>query len=116
MANFDERSEWGALARVLFVENRRYVYAQLADGRTAWFDFQDEDQDDFEPGDVVLILNDHIEPAPEAVWKEEPWVSVVRVRNEITTVVEYAGHVRILPTSDIPYEVGNTVKVLSSKG
>jgi transitional endoplasmic reticulum ATPase len=68
----------------------------------------------FSPGQVVLALNDRIESAPEALWHEEPFISVVRIKNVDTTVLEFAGAPRSIPTNDVSYEVGYTVEALSS--
>jgi transitional endoplasmic reticulum ATPase len=69
---------------------------------------------DFPQGQVVLVFTDRIEPAPEDLWDEDPMVSVVRIKNGETTVVEYAGQIRRIPTSDVKYDVGNTVEFLPS--
>ncbi len=112
MTSIDEFSGWGQLARVRYVENRRRVYIQLSNGSTGWVDSRRPV--DFDVGDTVLLTEDNIELAPHDCWQEEPWVAVVRIKNSDTTVVEFAGQARIIPTNDVRYSRGNTVEVRSS--
>ena len=102
----------GQLARVRKVVGETRIYIEVPNGSLGWVDMPRAI--DFEASQVVLVFNDHIEPAPEDLWHEDPIISVVRIKNEDTTVVEFAGHIRSIPTNDVKYEVGNTVELLST--
>jgi len=73
---------------------------------------------DYPVGTVVLVRpdEDEIDLAPDAVWPEEPWIGVVRLRLDDLTAVEVNGRVLRLPTSTVDYRVGNTVEGRDSAG
>jgi transitional endoplasmic reticulum ATPase len=102
----------GQLARVRKVVGAHRTYIEFPHGTLAWVDTPEPA--DFEEGQVVLIFNNRIEPAPEDLWHEDPQVSVVRIKNGDVTVLEYAGHINTIPTNDVNYEVGNTVEFLQT--
>ena len=109
VATVEDFSGWGQLARVRYVEDEHRVYLALPNGQVGWAD--SEEPVSFEPGTVVLALDGHIEEAPEDAWSPDSWVAVVRIKADDTTVVEFGGHARIVPTNEAEYEVGNTVEV-----
>lgn len=105
----------GLLVRIRLVEDGRWVWFELPDGRTGWLD--SDDADEVNPGDVVLISDrGRIDDAPSDLWREDSWISVVRRKTPEKTLLEYGGNARLVPTSDVPYEEGNTVEVRNSTG
>lgn len=112
MGTISDTSGWGQVARIREIIDRHRIYIEMPNGNVGWTDISDSAE--FFVGQVVLILNDHIESAPEDLWHEEPFISVVRIKNDDTTVLEFAGHPRSIPTNDVHYEVGHTVEALSS--
>ncbi len=110
MVDVDRFSGWGTLAKVRFVEDEHYVYLQLQNGNVGWA--HSSDPVDFAPGTPILITGDQIEEAPDGAWREDPWIGVVRIKNDDRTVLEFAGQTRVVPTNTVPYEVGYTVEAL----
>lgn len=100
----------GQLARVRTIVGAHRIYLEFPNGNLAWIGTSESV--DFKEGQIVLIFNSRVEPAPEDLWHEDPQVSVVRVKNSDTTVLEYAGHIYSIPTNNTSYEVGNTVEFL----
>ncbi len=64
---------------------------------------------DYVVGDVVLVRENALEPAPDELWPEDRWVAVVRLKLDDLTVLDSSGHLRLVNTTETPYEVGNTV-------
>lgn len=65
----------------------------------------------WQPGDVLLVNDDGVTPAPPELWPHDGiWVGVVRLRLDDITVVEVNGVHRRIPTVSLDYEVGNTVE------
>jgi transitional endoplasmic reticulum ATPase len=108
--------EWsgapGQLARVRRVVGGTRIYVEFPNASLAWVGTPEPVA--FQDGQIVLLFPDRVEPAPPELWREDPMVSVVRIKNSETTVVEYAGQIRSIPTNDVEYEVGNTVEFLPS--
>jgi transitional endoplasmic reticulum ATPase len=114
VVDFDESSGWGQLARISQVFDGTRLYVENPNGNIGWIDTSETDG--FKPGQVVLVFSDHIEPAPPDMWREDSYVSVVRLKSEDSTVVEFSGQPRIIPTNNIAYDVGNTVEVFPTTG
>ena len=112
MGTVSEASTWGQVGRVREIVDGHRIYIEAPNGNVLWADMPDAAN--FSPGQVVLALNDRIESAPAALWYEEPFISVVRIKNVDTTVLEFVGPPRSIPTNDVSYEVGYTVEALSS--
>lgn len=108
--------EWsgttGQLARVRSVVGGTRIYVEFPNASLAWVGTPDPVE--FQEGQVVLLFPDRIEAAPVDLWRENPIVSVVRIKNSETTVVEYAGQIHSIPTNDVEYHIGNTVEFLPS--
>jgi transitional endoplasmic reticulum ATPase len=100
------------LARVRGVVGGTRIYVEFPNATYAWVGTPEPVE--FQDGQVVLLFPDRVEAAPADLWREGSMISVVRIKNSETTVVEYAGHIRSIPTNDVNYEVGNTVELLSS--
>ncbi|MFG1884463.1 ATP-binding protein [Micromonospora sp. NPDC049102] len=109
MTEIEASSGWGQLARVRYVENERCVYIEMPNGSIGWV--ESPRPVNYEPGQVILILGDKIEVAPEGLWKSDTWVAVVRIKKDDCTVVEFGGSTRIVPPGGVPHAVGNTVEV-----
>ena len=94
------------------------LYLQYPSGQTATVDRTDEPFG-WLAGSVVLVHaqeNPHIELAPDTLWPDDPWVGVVRLRLPDVTVLDSAGHLRLVDTNDVDYKVGNTVEGRDSVG
>jgi len=108
--------EWsgatGQLARVRSVVGGTRIYVEFPNGSLAWVGTPEPVE--FPDGQIVMLFPDRVEAAPADLWREDSIVSVVRIKNGDTTVVEYAGQIRSIPTNDVKYEVGNTVEFLPS--
>jgi transitional endoplasmic reticulum ATPase len=111
MPPFRDFKGWGQLARVRYVDGR-WVFVVLPNGQLGWMETREPV--DFPPETAVHITDEQIEEVPAAVWREEPWVAVVRIKNPDVTVVEISGQARIVPTNGVNYKRGNTVEVLST--
>lgn len=112
MADIERASgSYGPIARVRKVVGTR-IYIQIPNGNFGWFDL--EEPLDLHEDQIIVIFSDHIEPAPQDLWLEDPQISVVRIKNEDVTVLEYAGQIRSIPTNEIDYAKGNTVEYLST--
>lgn len=94
-----------------YVDGRR-VFLVLPNGQLGSIDTPTIE--DFTPETIVHITDDGIEEIPPEVWREDPWVAVVRIKNSDVTVVETSGQARIIPTNSVDYKRGNTVEVLST--
>ena len=112
MGTIRDSSPWGQVARIREIVGKHRLYVEMPNGSLGWADIPDTQE--FSIGQVILIFPDRLEPAPEDLWHEDPFISVVRIKNEDTTVLEFAGPPRSVPTNDVPYEVGYTVEALSS--
>lgn len=93
------------------------VFIEYRNGVTGWFDEQDSE---FVKGDVLLLLDENglqrAEKLPSSVWPDQLWVGVVRIRLEDVTVIAVGGQNRSVPTTDVDYEVGNTVEAGDVQG
>jgi transitional endoplasmic reticulum ATPase len=119
--------EPGNVGRVVKVaEDGMRMWIRLTSGETARIDSY-SDPLTFAVGSVVLVRagDDHLEEAPDEIWPtdadERPvadpsWVGVVKLRTDDMTIVDTLGTWRRVPTSAVPYEVGNTVEGRDSMG
>lgn len=72
---------------------------------------------DVNVGDVVLVREHSLEPAPAELWPDETWIGVVRIKHEEITVLDAGARWRHVPTTgEVEYAVGNTVEVRESSG
>ncbi len=123
VGTFGTISDLSRVARVRAIDHdTARLYLEYRNGMFATVDGLD--QSDLGPagfgvGRRVLVReeDDHLELAPDELWPEEPWVGVVRIKLEDTTVVDSSGSWRLLPTRpEVEYDVGNTVEVRDSEG
>jgi transitional endoplasmic reticulum ATPase len=85
--------------------------------RRVFVTLQDCDLSDVEVGDIVLLGDHQIEPAPEELWTEPTWVGVVQLKGPRKTVVKRDGELVTIPTlPDLEYEEGNTVEARDGHG
>ena len=109
----------GQIAKVTAVsEDGRRVFFDLRNGLSGWFDQQDLKYD---IGDVLLLLNEdggqRAETLPSRAWPDQLWIGVVRIKSEDITVVTSGSQNRRVPTTtDVQYEVGNTVEAGDVQG
>lgn len=104
------------------------VRAVDSDGPTLWVEFHNGnvaslalDSASLKPGDIVQLVDQgdgtvSAEPAPDALWPEEPMIGVVRLKLDDITVVDSGGRVRRIPTSRVAYDEGNTVEAREFDG
>jgi transitional endoplasmic reticulum ATPase len=92
-------------------ERGRRIYVDYPNNQTGWFEH--EEPFDLAVGDVVLVHTTEggfqIDPAPDELWPEEPWIGVIRAISGDDTIVSVGGLLRLLKTDDVKYELGNTV-------
>lgn len=111
---------FGTLARVrLVTDDGSRVYLDLRNGSTATID--NYTGQDVQPGDILLLAGDaddpDISPVDSAVWPDEPWVGVVKLKLPDITVVESGGRLRKVPTTAVvEYREGNTVDASEFEG
>ena len=123
MSTVDGISDLSLVARVRAVDHgAARLYLEFRNGMFATVDCLDPfdiGPTGFAVGRRVLVSekDDYVELAPDELWPEEPWVGVVRIKLEDTTVVDSSGSWRLLPTrTDVEYDVGNTVEVREGEG
>lgn len=123
MSTFDSIGGVSLVARVRAVDpDAARLYLEFPSGMFATVDGLDPFDISFTGfgiGRRVLVRekDDYLELAPDELWPEDPWVGVVRIKLEDTTVIDSGGSWRLLPTrSDVGYDVGNTVEVRDDKG
>ncbi len=109
----------GTLARVRSVEDGgRRLYLEFRNGNLGPATLGTPAE--YSIGDVVLIVDSgddqRLELAPAGLWEDEPWVGVVRLKLDDVTIVDSAGRLRRVPTTTVPYSVGNTVEVREFHG
>ena len=119
MSEIISLSKEQGVARVCSIDEvSEKIYLRFRSG--ALFAFEISDVSAFQRGQIVTVNMESpysIEHAPDELWPEEPWVGVVRIKLEDTTVVESSGSWQLLKTRlDVEYEVGNTVEILDSEG
>jgi transitional endoplasmic reticulum ATPase len=98
-------------------DDRKAVYIELRNGLTATY--TSSSPVDIFVGDVVFINSEgnNVEPAPQELWREEPWVGVVRLLKNDRVVVDVGGKLCILSrTGTLDLQEGNTVEGLDSIG
>ncbi|HEY3548525.1 MAG TPA: ATP-binding protein [Propionicimonas sp.] len=111
---------YGALARVrLVTDDGSRVYLDLRNGSTATID--NYTGPDVAPGDVLLLGGESDDPelslVDSAVWPDEPWVGVVKLKLPDITVVDSSGRLRTVPTTTaVDYREGNTVEASEFRG
>ena len=103
----------GQLAKITAIDatgGDHRIFIKFQNGNTGWFDHP---QPTFVVGDVVLISTDlgsqRVDKVLNNTWPEELWVGVVKIRLPDITVIDSGGRFRAVPTTIVPYEVGNTV-------
>jgi transitional endoplasmic reticulum ATPase len=113
-------TEFGPPAQVARVralsEDRLRVYLEFRSGLSGTGD--SDVPYELTVGSVVLVRPDEgeLEPAPDAVWPEEPWIGVVRLRLADITAVDVGGRLLRIATNAVEYRVGNTVEGRDSQG
>ncbi len=115
-----EVGDAGVLAKVTALsQDGRRVYFDLRNGNTGWFE---GDSDRYSVGDVLLLVTDaeghqRFDPVPASAWPDDTWIGVVKLKHEEVTVIEAAGRLRrVLTTEEPEYEVGNTVEASDTEG
>ena len=109
----------GQLAKVSNVsEDGCRVFIDFRNGTAGWFDQQ---YGDYATGDVLLVVNEEggqrAEKLPSSAWPDQLWVGVVRIKSEDITVITAGGqNRRVSTTTDVKYEVGNTVEAGDVQG
>ena len=109
----------GQIAKVTAVsEDGCRVFFDLRNGTSGWFDQQ---YGDYATGDVLLVVNEEggqrAEKLPSSAWPDQLWIGVVRIKSEDITIITAGGQNRRIPTTtDVKYEVGNTVEAGDVQG
>ena len=112
----------GQLAKVTAVsEDGGRVHFDLRSGLSGWMDQAGEEYEEYEIGDVLLLVNEdghqQAEKIPRSAWPDKLWIGVVRIKSENITVITAGGQHRGVPTiTDVQYEVGNTVEAGDVQG
>ena len=105
------------VARITAIsEDRLRIYIEYRGGQTATV--TRDVPYEWEVGDVLLVRaeQNRVEPAPPNVWPEEPWVGVVRLKDNAGTVVEIGGRLQVLGSGEIEHRIGNTVEGRDREG
>ena len=109
----------GQIAKVTAVsEDGCRVFIDLRNGTSGWFDQQ---YGDYDTGDILLVVNEdgrqRAEKLPSSAWPDQLWIGVVRIKSEDITIITAGGQNRRIPTTtDVKYEVGNTVEAGDVQG
>ena len=109
----------GQIAKVTAVSDDGYrVFIDLRNGNSGWFDQQNEE---CSIGDVLLVINhdgqQRVEKLPKSAWPDKLWVGVVRIKSEDITIINTGvQHHRVPTTTEVEYEVGNTVEAGDVQG
>lgn len=107
----------GQLARITQVAgDGTFLSFEYASGESGYA--TGVDTSGFTTGDVVLIdpATDLIKSVPAELWRQSRWVGVVRHRGAEHTLIEVAGLLKPVPTSDVPYGEGTTVLATEGEG
>jgi transitional endoplasmic reticulum ATPase len=108
-------TEWGTLARVRSVtDDGRRVYLELRNHSVGTIDA--DTPSGWAVGDILVVYGDETagyraEPAPREIWGDETWAGVARLKLDDISVIDSAGSLRIVPTTQVDYAEGNTVEV-----
>lgn len=106
------------IARVKHVDNDHSVaYLELQNGNIIRHQMYEDEE--LKPGDVILIGPrwDDVEIVPQELWREEPWVGVVRLLLSDEVVVDIGGKMRTLSRpNDLDLQDGSTVEGIDSRG
>ena len=94
------------------------MFFEWRNGVSGWFDQQDNE---FVKGDVLLLFDENglqrAEKLPGSTWPDQLWIGVVRIKLEDITVIAVGGQNRRVPTTtDVKYDVGNTVEAGDVQG
>lgn len=119
-------SDEGDLGRVTAVApDCMRAWVQLATGRTITITARSHPLT-HAPGDTLFVTDLDAEPAPDEAWpaaeaKADPgqgaWVGTVVLRGDDLTIIDLGfGAIRPVPTSAVPYDVGNTVEGTDAAG
>ena len=109
----------GQLAKVTAVsEDGCRVFFDFRNGMSGWFEQQGGA---YSTGDVLLVVSEdggqRAEKVPSSTWPDQLWIGVVRIKSEDITVVTSGSQNRRVPTTtDVQYEVGNTVEAGDVQG
>ena len=106
----------GTLGRVRYLSpDRRQVTVELRGGQFATV--TSNDPMDLTVGNIVIVHQDHLEPAAAELWGDQTWVGVVKIKRPDRTVIDAGGRWLLVPTNeDVDYSTGNTVEVSDSFG
>lgn len=119
-------SDEGDLGRVTAVApDCMRAWVRLATGRTITITARSHPLT-HAPGDTLFVTDLDVEPAPDEAWaaaeaKADPgqgaWVGTVVLRGDDLTIIDLGfGAIRPVPTSAVPYDVGNTVEGTDAAG
>ena len=109
----------GQIVKVTAVsEDGSRVFFELRNSLSGWFDEQDAEYD---VGDILLLVNENglqrAEVLPRSAWPDQLWIGIVRIKAEDTTVITTGSQNRsVSTTTDVEYEVGNTVEAGDVQG
>lgn len=107
------------IARVKHVNTEHSMaYLEIPNGSVIPHQMYD-DEEEFKSGDVVLIgpLWHDVRTAPQELWREDPWVGVVRLLLADEVIVDIGGKIRTLPRpNDLDLQDGSTVEGIDSRG
>ena len=104
------------IARVKHVDTDHSVaYLEIPNGNVIPHHMYEDAE--FKPGDMVLIGPqwDDVETAPRELWREEPWVGVIRLLLLDEVVVDIGGKMRTFPRpNDLDLQEGSTAEGIDS--
>lgn len=80
----------GTLGRVRYLSpDRRQVTVELRGGQFATV--TSNDPMDLTVGNIVIVHQDHLEPAAAELWGDQTWVGVVKIKRPDRTVIDAGG-------------------------
>src|SRR4051794_38616940 len=89
----------GLLGRLKWTDELgQALYIQLQNGNYIWLALP-EPTELFE-GDTVLVGEKRVDKAPEELWPDERWVTVVRSKLEELTIIDTNGQLSFIPTNE----------------